>query len=154
MDFLVIEINDPGVQEALNRLGAAVEDLSPALDAIGMEMENRVAARFETKTDPNGIPWAPWKPSTVKSYPKDGNHQLLNRYGDMLASLNHQLEASTQSVLWGFGQPYATFHETGTGKMERRGMLTADPEAGTLGAGDQEAALEILNGFLRSAIEG
>ncbi|WP_303837479.1 hypothetical protein [Acidovorax soli] len=58
-------------------------------------------------------------------YSEDGNRRLLNRYGDILTSLNHQ--ADTTSARVGFGQPYAAFHEWGTKHMPRRRLLFADP---------------------------
>ena len=121
------------------------------LDAIGEEMEARVSNRFETKTDPAGSPWAPWKTSTVKSYPKSGaNNRLLDRYSDMLGSLNRQVEGD--SVFVGFGQPYAQYHEFGTSKMDRRGLLVADPVAGTLGADDEDAIVRVLRAALENAL--
>jgi len=149
MTPVTIEIQDREVQELLKRLLDATGDLTPALDAIGQQMESRISARFETETDPSGAPWAPWAPATVKSYPKGGNRRLLDRFGDMLLSLNHQVEDG--SVLIGFGQPYAIFHEFGTRKMPRRGLLMDDLEAGTLGDGDKEAVVDILNTFLQDA---
>ena len=65
----------------------------------------------------------PWAQSTVDRYSEDGNRRLLNRYGDILTSLNHQ--ADTTSARVGFGQPYAAFHEWGTKHMPRRRLLFA-----------------------------
>lgn len=151
--MIEIEIHSRPVLDAFNRLIALGSDLHPVMDAIGNEMVSRTSARFETKTDPSGAPWAQWKPSTVKSYPKDGNKKLLDRYNDMLGSLSHQVD-SDSSVRIGFGQPYAKWHELGTGKMDRRGMLTADPVAKTLGADDEDAVLGILRAALQNALEG
>lgn len=151
--MIIIEIIEPApVIDAFNRLISAGQDMRPIMDAIGMEMESCVSARFKSKTDPSGSPWAPWKPSTVKNYPKDGRRKLLDRYNDMLGSLSHQVDGN--SVFVGFGQPYAQYHEFGTSKMDRRGMLTADPAAGTLGAGDEEAIVGILRAALENAWKG
>ncbi|GKS96992.1 phage virion morphogenesis protein [Acidovorax sp. SUPP2825] len=125
-----------------NRLG----NLRPVMESIGMELEGRVSGRFETRTDPNGKGWAAWSPFTQATYPKDGNRRLLDRYGDMLGSLTHKADAG--SVRVGFGQPYATFHEFGTKHMPRRGLLFADPEAGTLGQEDEAAVLDVLSAWL------
>lgn len=151
--MIKIEVHSQPVLDAFNRLIAAGRNMHPIMDAVGMEMESRVSARFDTKTDPTGAPWAPWKPSTVKSYPKSGaNNKLLDRFNDMLGSLNHQ--ADNDSVSIGFGQPYAQYHEFGTEKMARRGLLTSDPDAGTLGADDEEAIVNVLRVALQNAIEG
>ena len=63
----------------------------------------------------------------------------------MLASLGHQADHS--SVTYGFAQPYAAYHEFGTTRMPRRGLLTENPEAGTLSADDQRAVLETIEAY-------
>ena len=126
------------IQRLLTRLG----DLTPAMAGIDTELEAAVSRRFETTTDPLGHPWAAWAPSTLKDYPADGNHTLLDRYGDMLDSLNSSHTRDTATV--GFGVPYAAYHEWGTEHMPRRGPLMADPDAGTLSPGDTERVLEVL----------
>jgi len=68
----------------------------------------------------------------------------------MLSSLNHR--ADSDSVRIGFGSPIATFHEWGTVRMPRRGLLTDDPDAGTLAPNDEVAVLSILDTFLTGDI--
>lgn len=153
-----IEITNQPVLDMFNRMIATGQDMHPMLDAIGATMEEKVRNRFETKTDPDGVPWALWKPSTAKSYPKDGHGKVLDRYGDMLGSLSYQVDGD--SVLWGFGAvagdgfPYPAAHEFSTVHMERRGMLTADPVAGTLGADDEQAILDVLRNTLENTLKG
>ena len=146
---IAIEIDSRSVMDALNELLHRGQDMRPVMDAIGQRMEERVSARFETKTDPNGHPWAPWKPATAKSYPKDGNGTLLDRHSDMLNSLNHHADANSVTV--GFGVLYAGYHEFGTRKMVRRGMLFGDPEAHTLGTDDEASVLDLIHGYFAQA---
>jgi phage virion morphogenesis protein len=141
-----ITLNDRPLIEFFEQLRRKIDDLTPVMDSIGQEMETRVSNRFETQTDPMGVPWSPWAESTRKTYPEDGNGQLLDRYGDMLASLGHQADES--SVTYGFAMPYAAYHEFGTDRMPRRGMLYADPEAGTLAPDDEAAVLDIVQLYL------
>ena len=148
--MLTITANTPLVIERLQQIAARLGDLKAPLSAIGMEMESRISARFESQSDPMGHPWAPWMPSTRKRYPKDGHGTVLDRYGDMLASLSHK--ADGKSVTIGFGQPYAAYHEWGTKHMARRGLLFADPDAGALAPDDEAAVLAILRTFLHQAI--
>lgn len=147
--MLTVSISNTGVQDVLRELQARLGNLRPAMEAIGQELESRVSGRFETETDPNGHPWAPWAPATVASYPDDGNRRILDRYGDMLGSLNHQADAD--SVRVGFGVDVAAYHEWGTVHMPRRGLLMDDPDAGTLAPDDEVAVLEILQTFLEPA---
>lgn len=141
-----IEVNDRSVLDALFTLQRRMGDLSPAMAGIGQELESRIANRFETQADPLGHSWAPLAAATKKSYPSDGHHKILDRYGDMLDSLSAQ--ADRNSVTVGFGVPYAGFHEFGTGRMPRRSMLFADPIAGTLAPDDATAVLDIIAQFL------
>ena len=144
--MLEIKLDDSAFRADLAALYRRLGDLTPVMQSIGMEMESRISGRFETRTDPSGKSWAPWADSTLESYPEDGNRQLLDRYGDMLLSLNHKADAT--SVRIGFGKPYAAFHEWGTKHMPRRGLVFADPDAGTLAKGDEDAVLDIIGIYL------
>ena len=148
--MLTITADDKTYRASLANLYRGMGDLTSLMQSIGMELESRISGRFESRTDPNGSAWAPWAQSTVDGYPEDGNRRLLDRYGDMLASLNHQADAT--SVRVGFGKPYAAFHEWGTEHMPRRGLLFADPDAGTLAEGDEAAVLDILGVWLDDLI--
>lgn len=154
--MLTITVNSSGALDDLASLYARLGDLSEPMDSIGNALETRGRNRFETKTDPLGHPWAPWKQSTRDSYPfagtpaavKDGvgNGLLLDRYGTMLNGLTYS--ADSTSVRVGFAQPYSTYHEFGTKHMERRGVLFADPQAGTLAPDDEATVLDILSIWL------
>lgn len=135
------------IQAVLSKLESKLGDMTPAFAAIGQELDSRVSARFETETDPNGRPWDDWAPSTERYYPKDGHAKKLDRSGTMQASRGFR--AGRSSVEVGFAQPYAAYHEFGTKKMSRRGLLFADPDAGTLGRGDIDAIAEVLDAYLR-----
>lgn len=123
-----------------------LEDLTPLMDAIGMLMETVIGNRFEALADPSGAAWAPWSANTRLSYPDDANGRLLDRYGDLLRSLTHQVGDNSTTV--GFGQPHAVYHEFGTKHMPRRGLLFDDPEAGTLGTADQQSILDLVDDYL------
>lgn len=146
-----ISTDDRAFRESLTRLHRGLGNLTPVMQSIGMELESRISGRFESRTDPNGQAWAPWAQSTVDSYPEEGNRRLLDRYGDMLASLSHQADAT--SVRVGFGQTHAAFHEWGTQHMPRRGLLFADPDAGSLAEDDEAAVLDILGVWLNELID-
>ncbi|QPF74230.1 virion morphogenesis protein [Roseateles sp. DAIF2] len=147
--MLTITVDSGSVAAVLSKLRRRLDDLTPAMASIGQELESRVSGRFETETDPFGQPWEPWAQSTIESYPADGNYRILDRYGDMLSSLNYR--ATAASVRVGFGQPYAAFHEWGTEYMPRRGLLMGDPDDGTLAPDDETAVLDILSTFLDPA---
>lgn len=147
---LTITVDSAALHDVLDRLRKTTDDLSPVMSAIGMEMENRVRGRFETQTDPFGIAWEPWRPATVQTYPKDGHGRMLDRYGDMLGGSSHTFDATSATI--GFNQPYATYHEFGTANMARRGLLFADPEAGTLAPDDEQAVIDIVMDAITKAL--
>lgn len=152
--MLTITVDSKAVSERLAKLKAKTSNLRPAMAGIGQELNSRISARFETRSDPLGNPWAPWADSTRENYPKNGRGLVLERYGDMLKSLT--FAASESSVVVGFGavaskngDVYATYHEFGTDTMPRRGLLFANPEAGTLAPADETAVLDIISDFLQ-----
>lgn len=107
--MITVHVDDSAFREYLGRLQGRLGDMSEPMAAIGGMLEARISGRFETESDPTGVAWMPWAESTQASYPEDGNARILDRYGDMLSSLNWQADAS--SVRVGFGQPYAVYHE-------------------------------------------
>lgn len=159
--MLQIQIQDDTLRSYLKQLDRKLDNLSAPMDKIGGVLENRVANRFETQTDPDGVAWEAWALSTFESYPwpgtkaakkyRPGNAKVLDRYGHMLNSLNYQSDSNSVQV--GFGAPYAIHHEYSTEKMPRRGLLTSDPETGTLAQDDETLALDIVQGFLDDALD-
>lgn len=155
--MIEVTVEDKALQEYLTRLQRRLGNLKPVMRSIATEMETRVSARFETQSDPSGRKWDKWKPATAAAYPKNGHKRLLDRYGDMLSSLNSIATADTARIGFGAvgsvaGDVYATYHEFGTVHMARRGLLFDNPDAGTLGAGDSQALDTLLNDWLNSAI--
>lgn len=150
--MIEVKTDSAELEAITRRLLARLGNLRPAMSGIGMELENRIRNRIDTRTDPTGAAWIGWADSTIRGYPADGNKQILDRYGDMIRSLGYQ--ADTLSVSVGFGQPYAAYHEFGTERMPRRGLITADPEQGTLAPADEQAILDILYDLLDTTIGG
>ncbi len=126
--MIKIDIDDRDVLQALDRLARRVSDMTPAMRAIGQEMETRIAQRFETERA------------------KRGRGSILYHTGELLDSRTHR--AGPLEVAVGFGKPYAAWHEFGTKRMQRRGLLLADPQARTLGEEDRRAIIDIIAGYL------
>lgn len=156
--MLTITVDDKNFRTYLQELHSRLDNLTPVMEEIGSGLENRVRRRFETATDPTGAAWEPWDDSTLETYPFPGtksaartkygagNARLLDRSGTMLGSLNYQ--ADPTSVTIGFANDYAVYHEFGTRKMPRRGMLMDNPTTGTLGEADERLVLDLLTEWL------
>ena len=145
-----IEVDSSPIGLALRRLQSTAANLSPAMADIAATLLEQVGERFETQRDPLGLRWEGHAPATLKTYPKDGNRRLLDRSGHMLDSLGRSSDATSARV--GFGQPYAAYHEFGTRKMPRRGLLFADPDSGRLSREDEQLVLDSIERHLRDAI--
>ena len=55
--MLTVTVDSKPVTDVLNKLQKRMADLTPVMDSIGQELNSRVSARFETRSDPLGHPW-------------------------------------------------------------------------------------------------
>lgn len=159
-DRLVIELDAEG--ELLRRLDEAVRRIGNAEELfanIGGLLEQNINQRFDHKVDPTGTPWAPLAPSTARRYfnADRGNTAgtLLERTRQMRDSIAENTVVGADFVEVGMGRltddgawDVPVLHEFGTTRMPRRGLLTADPEAGELGAQDRDDVLEEIERYL------
>ena len=166
-DFLSIEVT--GAAELQAGLLQAVQRLQQPRDlmqALGGVLVANIQRRFDTKTDPSGQRWAPWADATRAGYDRADTQRtgknagqvvrrgtLLERTGQMRASLvanatDNQVEVGMSRPTNGGAWSIPLLHETGTARMPRRGIFLADPDAGTLGAGDEADLQAELVGFL------
>lgn len=155
---ITITVQDEGISRYLQQLNARLADLSPVMDSIGHALEQNIRQRYQSRKDPNGNAWKDWAPDTKKTYPWRGSKaakgkngpgrgKILERYGHMFDSLSYTYDKTNVSI--GFAVPYAAYHEWGTKRMPRRGLLTANPATGELGAQDQKTVLQVLQRHLQ-----
>ena len=150
--MIEVTTDTSGFDSSLRQLQKRMGNLRPVFKDLGAVLENQVRDRRETLTDPNGRRWAEWSDYTRETYPASGRGKLLDRSGDMWDRTGPEWTvqglASDLVLRVGFDKSYATFHEFGTDKMPRRGLLYADPEKGTLGANDEQAIDDVLQDWL------
>lgn len=141
------------ILQVLAQLRGRLEDMGPAWQEVGEKLTARADRRFETKTDPAGKPWAKWRPRTARLRAKEGRGTLLEHTRLLRASLG--ATATRDHLVLGLGRPYGPYLETGTRKMERRGILLAQitPEP-QLGEQDSRMVLEILLDHLTGGARG
>lgn len=162
-EFLSIEVT--GADELRAELQRAIQRLQQPhelMEAIGASFVANIERRFDTKKDPNGVAWDKLRPATLERYReedtnKQGVHKhrgtILERTGRMRDSLAYNagddyVEIGMTRLTDGGRWQIPLLHETGTRRMARRGLFTADPDAGTLGAGDEADLLDEIRGFL------
>lgn len=148
--MITIGVQDAALVRAVNALQGHLQDLTQPMRDVGQALEGQVSQRFMSMTDPNGEAWESLSKATLAQRAKNGTTgNTLDEHGTMLQSLSWQSNAKTATV--GFGQPYAAYHEWGTKRMPRRGLLMANPDVGTLGADDLELVLDVLADYLSGA---
>jgi phage gpG-like protein len=67
MTTFTLNVQDIGVQAALNGLVAKVSNPTPFLQALGDDIVERAKRRFETSTGPDGQPWKPNSAATLEA---------------------------------------------------------------------------------------
>ena len=166
---LVTELQDEEMLAAIDRALQLLQQPGDLMEDIGAKIEANAELRFDEKVDPTGAPWAPLSPATVAIYESPWFIErnpafqggipgtLLERTRQLRASLAHNagvdyVEIGTSRQVGKKKWQVGALHEWGTEKMPRRGILTANPQRGELGAGDQADVLAIVNAALSSAL--
>lgn len=129
MTDVVLEM--PGlarVQRAIDQIAAA--DLRAALDRIGGIVESQTQDRIDRgKRSPSGEPWEQWDDAYAAT--RSGRHSLLNSEGNLLRSIEHEVDGA-DVLLVGSNLVYAATHQFGD---EDRGI----PERPYIGVSEDDA---------------
>lgn len=166
-----VDLQDRAVLDAINGAIAKLEHTADLMADIGAQLEANAQLRFDTKTDPTGAPWPALSATTREIYTSEWFIKLnpdykagvpgtllerTRRLRDSLAfnSGEDWVEIGTSRATAGGRWEVGFLHEFGTKTMPRRGFLTADPETGTLGAGDEADVLDLVQQFLDAAFGG
>jgi phage virion morphogenesis protein len=163
--LISIEWDADGALAALDRIIDGLANPRPLMQDVADELKVEIGRRFQTKTDPEGNAWAPISEATKQIYQSDWfikrnpafkggiPGSLLQRTNALRGSLTHNINEDGVEV--GFARAtaggkweVAMLHEFGTAKMPRRGLMTADPKTGKLGADDEALVLAAVNGYL------
>lgn len=166
-DSLTIELQDQALLRAINGAVQLFDRPRELMEDIGATIEARANLRFDTKTDPTGAAWPKLSTSDWAKYwqkrnwPNGMPGTLMERTRQLRNSLAHNTgdnwtEIGTTRTVPGVSRPtweVGFLHEFGTATMPRRGFLTANPNTGTLGAGDQAAILAIIEDALGAAFD-
>ena len=166
--MITIEIKDDEISAALARLSASLADMRPAMMDIGEALLRTTLQRFDEGVSPDGVPWAPKSPVTLRAYAAKGygspERPLFGPSGTLSSGFAY--EASPYSLIFGTTAPskdYAATMQFGAvqgsfGRTKRNGPIPwgnipARPFLG-FSDGDRENILDILNEYLESAATG
>lgn len=156
--MLIVHSNDLGdAEHVLIHLAGSLKNTQPLMRSIATLLENSTRKRFESKTAPDGTPWADWTERTKRQYaqpiwrtrnkerylaglkprPKE---RLLRDSSRLLRSLtSHATQALAQV---GTNIQYARYHQFGTQKMVARPIFGLSEQ-------DRIDIMEVLHEFVQ-----
>lgn len=120
MKFNVTTRTD-GIQNVRRRCEVIARAPEETLRRVAEEEVQKVQNRIRnTKTDPEGQPWAPWSMATIRANRNKGG-SLLFRTGALLNSIQFRISEKTLTIYSNAG--YAKYLQFGTPKMPARPFL-------------------------------
>lgn len=173
-----IKVEDRAVLDALNRLLAASNDMTPAMEDISGILAEAADSAFMEQRDPaTGAPWKPLRPVTVQR--RGSSTPILQITGQLVSSI--QTDHGPDFAVAGTNKVYARTHQFGAkmgefgrysqiGRVRKFGLGTFQGSAGTqkgfpipwgdiparpfLGIGDDDKAaiLDTINRHLADAV--
>lgn len=148
--MISIDIDDGPVLDALNRLFARTNDLSPVLIKIGERMQESTQERFRTGTAPDGSAWKDKSDVTKAIYGGLWDKPLVGNSGRLSGEIARQLDGKT-AVMIGSPMIYASMHQfggvTSPNSMIPGKEIPARPYLG-LSDDDEQSILDIVHSYL------
>jgi phage virion morphogenesis protein len=114
-----IDVEADEVLADLARQLEKINNLNKPLRKAGLYMERETKLNFAKQSDPDGMPWAPLKPATLR---KKKTSAILRESGSLAASIA-LFSVSKTSAIVGSGVEYGAYHQTGTSRMPKRSFL-------------------------------
>jgi phage virion morphogenesis protein len=110
-----------GIEAIRHRFRTIERAPQKVLEQMGKEAVTSAQNRIRnTKTSPDGQPWAPWSMATQRANRGKGG-SLLFRTGALLNSIQYRVSDKTLTVYSNSG--YGKYHQFGTPKMPARPFL-------------------------------
>jgi len=121
MDYRV-EIDDEGVQAALNRALARFSDLTPLMEGVAGVLEDEAQSAFREQRSPKGRGWARLSEVTIALRTKSGHWpgKILQRSGRLAGSISSQVTPNSATV--GTNVIYASVQQFGAPKRQFKGV--------------------------------
>lgn len=127
---VTITIKDEGALRAMIEHEGKLRDLSPVINAIAGEVDDRVQTAFENKADPtNAAAWPELTIATQKDRARKGYNasDILQRTRILRSGVIAEADQTGVSVSAGSVE-YAKYHQYGTSKAPQRRFAGVSPE--------------------------
>ena len=111
------------VLELLQQLYDKTNDLSPVLIDIGEELLSSHKERWKEERAPDGTPWLPLAPETIKA---KGFDLILREHDYLRDMLNYQVDPL--ALYFGTPMAYGEYHQFGFGVPERPWLGATDDD--------------------------
>ncbi|ARE40901.1 Phage capsid and scaffold [Rhodovulum sp. P5] len=110
---ITAELKDRVARARLAEILATLSDRRPLFQQIGERLQSSTKDRFRSESGPDGRPWVPLAPATIKARKKRGRAQIsiLRETGVLAGSIVTQ--ASNDEVRIGSPVAYAAIHQLG-----------------------------------------
>ena len=162
-----IKVTPERLFRGLEQLRRNLDKRDAMLDEIGQVLATSTRERFRSATAPDGSPWKPLSPKTLK---RKKNSRILVESGELHGSIHHEVQGDTVAI--GTNLKYAGVHQFGgTIQRERRRrsakgfMLGGEPVAQSkiaiparpflgLSKSDEKQVTDIVQKHIARAVEG
>jgi len=112
MSGITVRVNSQAIAQYLSSILERGQHMKPAFDQIGEYLIRETQLRFDRQESPDGNPWAPLKPRTVKAKNRQNKiSKILQARGDLRRSIVYQ--SSNTSLVIGSNRDYAAIHQFG-----------------------------------------
>lgn len=144
MTQITIRLDDRKLSAGLQRLQKAGANLTPVLRDIGEYLIPAHERRWEDAREPDGTPWQPLKPDTIKRKKKNKT-KILVEEGDLLRGPVYRVIGNT--LHFGITDHKAPWHHFGTSRgLPARELLGLSND-------DEREALDIMADHLADALK-
>lgn len=113
-----IKIEATSTLRALSDLKQRTANLKKPLHESGAYLKRETQLNFARESDPDGKPWAPLKPSTLR---RKRTRAILRESGSLAGSITFRTQSPRVRIV--VGVAYGIYHQTGTVKMAQRKIL-------------------------------
>ena len=110
-----IEVDDAEARRNLEELLARMANPRPFYQAVGNLLVTSVGRNFQREAGPDGAPWTPLRPATIRKRQRRGLSGLaiLRERGRLAGSIFHQVEEGGVRIGVPSGIPYGAIHQFG-----------------------------------------